>query len=217
VVRIERRGGRWPLLYNDVMTDGGRRYRAGDRIDDLCRPCKSVRAHAVIVATPDGTPLRVLCDHCGSQHNYRGGATRRSATPRPATATPPARSTLPMSEPSSSAPGDLEQLLRRVLREEAGLTPVVPSDKWRGGHLVLRPGREGLQEKSWPIDGFFHKVVMLRNRLRVMEQQINAADLPEDVKIKLQSHITACYGSLTSFNVLFAEEDDRFHGSGGKT
>ena len=119
-----------------------------------------------------------------------------------------------MSEPSPSAGGDLEQLLRRVLREETGLTPVVPSDKWRGGDLVLRPGRDGLQEKSWPIDTFFHKVVMLRNRLRVMEQQINATDLPADVKVKLQGHITACYGSLTSFNVLFADEDDRFRGAG---
>ena len=121
-----------------------------------------------------------------------------------------------MPEPSSSSHGDLEQLLRRVIREETGLTPVVPSDKWRGGDLVLRPGREGLQEKSWPIETFFHKVVILRNRLRVMEQQINAADLPADVKIKLQGHITACYGSLTSFNVLFADEDDRFSGGGDK-
>jgi hypothetical protein len=56
---------------------------------------------------------------------------------------------------------------------------------------------------------------MLRNRLRVMEQQINGAEIPEQLKIKLQGYITACYGSLTSFNVLFADEDDLFHGSGG--
>ncbi len=111
-------------------------------------------------------------------------------------------------------PRDLESMLRRVLREESGLTPVAPAEKWRGGHLVLRPGRPGLQEKSWPIDAFFHKVVMLRNRLRTLEQQINAADLPADAKVKAQSYITACYGSLTSFNVLFADEDDKFHGSG---
>lgn len=113
------------------------------------------------------------------------------------------------------APSDLERLLRRIIREEAGLTPVAPAEKWRGGHLVLRPGTPGLQEKSWPIETFFHKVVMLRNRLRTLEQQVNASDLPADVKVKLQTHVSGCYGSLTSFNVLFADPDDQFKGSGG--
>jgi hypothetical protein len=110
---------------------------------------------------------------------------------------------------------DLERLLRRVIREETGITPVAPADRWRGGQLVLRPSAQGVQEKSWPIETFFHKVVMLRNRLRTLEQQINAAELPDDVKVKLQGYITGCYGSLTSFNVLFADEDDQFKGSGG--
>lgn len=113
-------------------------------------------------------------------------------------------------------PSDLESMLRRVLREEGGWSPVVPADKWRGGELVLRPGRPGLQEKTWPIDTFFHKIVMVRNRLRVLEQQVNALDVPEDVKVKLQSYVTGCYGTLTSFNVLFAEPDDRFRGSGSE-
>ena len=113
-----------------------------------------------------------------------------------------------------SSTDDLELLLRRIIREEAGITPAVPADKWRGGTLVLRPGADG-QEKSWPIETFFHKVVMLRNRLRVLEQNVNSLDVPEDVKIKLQSYITGCYGSLTSFNVLFRDEDDKFRGSGG--
>lgn len=116
----------------------------------------------------------------------------------------------------SAGPGeDLELLLRRILREEAGVTPVVPAEKWRGGMLVLRPGTAGLQEKSWPIETFFHKVVMLRNRLRTLEQQVNASNLPDDVKVKLQTYISGCYGSLTSFNVLFADEADHFTGSGG--
>ena len=109
---------------------------------------------------------------------------------------------------------DLEMLLRRIIREEAGLTTVVPAQKWRGGTMVLRPGTPGLQEKTWPIETFFHKVVMLRNRLRTLEQQLNGADLPEELKVKLQGYITGCYGSLTSFNVLFADEDDQFRGSG---
>ena len=108
---------------------------------------------------------------------------------------------------------DFELLLRRIIREETGLTEVVPSEKWRGGSLVLRPGTPGLQEKSWPIETFFHKVVMLRNRLRTLEQQVNAMEIPEDAKLKLQGYITGCYGSLTSFNVLFAEEEDQFRGS----
>ena len=111
--------------------------------------------------------------------------------------------------------GDLESMLRRVIREESGLTSVVPADKWRGGQLVLRPGKPGLQEKVWPIETFFHKVVMLRNRLRTLEQQVNASDLPDDQKVRLQTYVTGCYGSLTSFNVLFADEDDQFRGSGG--
>ena len=110
---------------------------------------------------------------------------------------------------------DLELLLRRVIREEAGITPVAPAEKWRGGALVLRPGTAGLQEKSWPIETFFHKVVMVRNRLRTLEQHVNSADLPDDVKVKMQGYISGCYGSLTSFNVLFAEEEDQFKGAGG--
>ena len=110
---------------------------------------------------------------------------------------------------------DLELLLRRVLREESGVTPVVPAEKWRGGTVVLRPGTPGLQEKSFPIETLFHKVVMVRNRLRTLEQQVNASELADDVKLKLQSYITGCYGSLTTFNVLFADEEDQFSGAGG--
>jgi len=110
---------------------------------------------------------------------------------------------------------DLELMLRRVFREELGITTVVPADKWRDGELVLRPGREGLQEKTWPIESFFSKIISIRNRLRVLEQNVNGADVPSELKLKLQGYITACYGSLTSFNVLFAEPEDRIKGSGG--
>jgi hypothetical protein len=120
----------------------------------------------------------------------------------------------PMSPDSTSDSMDIELLLRRVIREEIGLTPVSPAAKWRGGQMVLRPGNSDLQEKSLPIETFFHKIVMLRNRLRTLEQQVNATEMPEDVKVKLQSYITGCYGSLTSFNILFADEDDKFRGTG---
>ena len=110
---------------------------------------------------------------------------------------------------------DLELLLRKILREELGLTAVVPADKWRGGELVLRPGKPGLQEKKWPLESFFHKVVMIRNKLRTLEQQVNASELPDDAKVRLQSYISGCYGTLTSFNVLFADPGDHFRGAGG--
>lgn len=216
------------------MDAPGRRYRAGESLEDYCRACKTDRMHTVIVADPDGRPMRVSCGYCHSEHNYRGGG-RIGGSERPALRTEDpsaARSAGPSASrtrsdkepfpivserertsPPMSANADLELLLRRVIREETGITPVPPADKWRGGTFVLRPGTPGLQEKSWPIETFFHKVVMLRNRLRTLEQQVNAADLPDDVKVKLQGYISGCYGSLTSFNVLFAEEDDQFKGS----
>ena len=115
----------------------------------------------------------------------------------------------------SEAPADLEVLLRRIIREETGITPVVPGRQMARRHAGAAPGHAGLQEKTWPIETFFHKVVMLRNRLRTLEQQVNASDLPDAAKVKLQSYVSGCYGSLTSFNVLFADEDDQFKGSGG--
>ncbi len=121
-----------------------------------------------------------------------------------------------MAPPITPTTDDLELLLRRIIREEAGVTLAVPAEKWRGGTLVLRPGSDGQQAKSWPIETFFHKIVMVRNRLRTLEQQVNASDLPDDVKVKLQSYVSACYGSLTSFNVLFANDADQFKGSGGQ-
>ncbi len=116
-----------------------------------------------------------------------------------------------MTGPSDAA--DLELLLRRVIREEAGVSVVPPAEKWRGGSLVLRPGNPALQEKVVPIETFFHKIVMLRNRLRTLEQVVNASELPDDSKVKLQSYISGCYGSLTTFNVLFADEADQFKGT----
>jgi hypothetical protein len=116
---------------------------------------------------------------------------------------------------TAAGTADIELLLRRIIREETGITPVAPAEKWRGGSLVLRPGTPGLQEKSWPIETFFHKIVMVRNRLRTLEQQVNAADIGDDLKVKLQAYISGCYGTLTSFNVLFADEDDQFKGAAG--
>jgi hypothetical protein len=207
-----------------MMSDENpRRLRAGDLLQDLCRVCKTVRNHTVVVTDSAGAVLRVICDYCGSQHNFRGGESRQSAAKETADRPPRAavplvterERTFPAAQIASSEGNamDLEMLLRRIIREETGLTPVPMADKWHGGEMILKPGKPDLQSKSWPVETFFHKVVMLRNRLRVLEQQINAADIPEDMKIRLQGYITGCYGTLTSFNILFAEEEDRFHGA----
>lgn len=205
------------------MDQEAKRYRAGEPITDLCRACKALRGHTVIAADGEGRVLRVMCDFCRSQHDYRGGGGPVSATSSGGRSAP-AGAPLPLvGERERTGPvmstseggRDLELMLRRVLREELGLTAVVPAEKWRGGELVLRPGRPGVQEKKWPLDTFFHKIVMIRNRLRTLEQQLNGTELPDDLKVKLQSYITGCYGSLTSFNVLFADEDDHFKGAGG--
>jgi hypothetical protein len=224
-----------------MHADASRRYGAGDTLEDLCRACKTVRGHTVIVVDTEGRVLRVICDYCGSQHNYRGGeaALREEKPPtyqsgaeaavrevKPQMGQSGGEAFPPVTErerrfavTNMTAGGegsvDLEMLLRRIIREETGLTPVPMAAKWLGGDMILRPGRPGLQEKSWPIETFFHKVVMLRNRLRVLEQQINGAEIPEELKVKLQAYITGCYGTLTSFNILFEEEEDRFHGSAG--
>jgi hypothetical protein len=199
------------------MESPAKRYRAGESLEDFCRACKTDRLHTVIAADGDGRPIRVACGYCRSEHNFRGGARLRpsafgEASPPPTFPLVSERERIapPMSIDSST---DLELLLRRVIREESGLTAVTPAQKWRGGTLVLRPGTPGLQEKTWPIETFFHKVVMLRNRLRTLEQHVNSSDLPDDVKVKLQGYVSGCYGSLTSFNVLFAEEEDQFKAS----
>jgi len=211
-----------------------RSYRAGESIEDYCRACKLDRMHTIVVVDAGGQPVRVTCGYCRSEHNYRGGPRVEAWSGSPAADREPASTPAKSAErqirrgtPHESMPlvserervggldSDLEGLLRRIIREEIGLTPVAPAEKWRGGHLVLRPGTPGLQEKTWPIETFFHKVVMLRNRLRTLEQQINAADLSDDVKVRLQGYISGCYGSLTSFNILFAEDADQFKGSGG--
>jgi len=187
--------------------------RAGQQVDDLCRACKAVRHHTVMATDAEGEVVRVVCDFCRSEHNFRSGGGVRTAPAARSLEPGPERSTPEMA--SDETGSDLETLLRRVIREEAGLTPVAPAQRWRGGQLVLRPASASLQEKAWPIESFFHKIVMLRNRLRALEQQVNVSGLPEDEKVKLQGYVTACYGTLTSFNVLFADPEDHFRGSGG--
>lgn len=109
---------------------------------------------------------------------------------------------------------DAEKSLLKILRLWAGITEVVPlGDKWKGGMMLLQPADKTMKPKEIPVDVFFHKIVMLRDRLRVMEQQINAHKiLTDEDKVNLQQYITRIYGTLTTFNVLFRDKEHWFVG-----
>lgn len=110
---------------------------------------------------------------------------------------------------------EFRNVLRDVLREELGLDDAPMGDRWKGGEIVLKPGKDGTQPKSVPIDVFFKKIVGIRDRLRVLEQKLNASEsLAPEEKLAFQAYITQCYGSMTTFNVLFKEREDWFVGAG---
>ncbi|MFZ1422647.1 MAG: hypothetical protein WAS55_02390 [Saprospiraceae bacterium] len=112
---------------------------------------------------------------------------------------------------------EAEKSLAKILRAWSDVTEVTPlGDKWKNGVLILKPGEIGLKEKEIPIEQFFHKIVMLRDRLRVMEQRINSSNLTDEEKINLQQYITRIYGSLTTFNVLFRHKEHQFVGEKGE-
>lgn len=106
--------------------------------------------------------------------------------------------------------------VREVFEDYLGRADAEMANKWIGGEVVLKPGTAGAQEKSVPIDVFFHKIVMARDQMRVLEQKINACpEIPDVKKAEWQQHLTRIYGTFTSFNVLFADADDRFTGQKG--
>jgi len=108
--------------------------------------------------------------------------------------------------------------VKGILRKWSDLQEVVPlGDRWVGGTVIIKPKDPHLQPKEIPIDDFFHKIVMLRDRLRVLEQGINSnSKLSDEDKVNLQQYITRCYGSLTTFNILFKIKDHQFVGEKGK-
>ncbi len=121
-------------------------------------------------------------------------------------------------------PDDLEKISRAVraqvrdeLRRYLGVdaTDVELAKKWQGGKVEIWPREEGLEAKEVPIDAFFHKIVMVRDKLRLLEAKLNGhAKLSDAEKVEFQQYITRCYGSLTTFNVLFKDREDAFHGGG---
>lgn len=116
--------------------------------------------------------------------------------------------------PEIETVSDVEKSLLKILRLWGGITePSDLGDRWKGGTMLLQPADKTQKAKEVPIDVFFHKIVMLRDRLRVMEQQINAHKIMSDEeKVNLQQYITRIYGTLTTFNVLFKNKEDWFVG-----
>jgi hypothetical protein len=106
---------------------------------------------------------------------------------------------------------EFAQAIREALREEG--TPVRLAPRWEGGTVVLKPGDAQTQAKEIPLDALFHKIVMIRDRLRVLEQKVNGHEKLSDAdKVELQQYVTRCYGSLTTFNLLFQDDRDKFVG-----
>lgn len=113
---------------------------------------------------------------------------------------------------------EAERSLIKILRTWSDATEVVRlGDKWDGGKMILKPADSSMANKELPIDTFFHKIVMVRDRIRVMEQRINSSkNLSDEEKVNLQQYITRIYGSLTTFNVLFKYKEDHFVGERSK-
>lgn len=114
---------------------------------------------------------------------------------------------------------EVERSLLKILRLWGGLSETVHlGDRWVKGMMLLQPADKSLKPKEIPIEDFFHKIVMLRDRLRVLEQNINSSkNLSDEEKVNIQQYITRCYGSLTTFNVLFKDKEHWFVGEkGGK-
>ena len=111
--------------------------------------------------------------------------------------------------------GEFRRVLREVLADELGVGDAEIGGRWEGGEMVLKPGKAGTQEKRIPLDALFHKIVMIRDKLRLLEQKVNAhPGLSDADKVQLQQYVTGCYGSLTTFNALFARRDEGFAGAG---
>jgi hypothetical protein len=126
----------------------------------------------------------------------------------------PSKATNQGANPSGISLGDLEKVFTNVIKRYSDFPEMVElGDKWKRGIMILQPGSSDLKPKEIPIDAFFHKIVLIRDRLRVLEQRINASEkLDDEEKVNLQQYITRIYGSLTTFNVLFKHKEQYFVG-----
>jgi hypothetical protein len=163
-------------------------------------------------------PLRdtaTCASHQAPGHKPRPPAARPG---RPAPRAAPAeRFAIPKEVSLDMDQEEFRNVLREVLLDELGVRDIELGDRWQGGELVLVPGKAGTQEKRIPIDSLFRKVVLIREKLRVLEQKLNTHEkLDDNDRLQLQQYVTQCYGSLTTFNVLFRNKDDQFTGQAGK-
>ena len=213
--------------------------------DELLRRCGTCARFVRVVETIDANGEVKRAGHCllgvwpsplyetstCSQWVRRGEFQARPQSPPRRTRTPATRP-LARGDTTSQAPDkaplslpedllnmdadEFRRVLGEVIREELGVADVEIAGRWAGGEMVLKPGKEGTQEKRIPLESLFHKIVMIRDKLRVLEQKINGhPKLASDEKVQLQQYVTGCYGSLTTFNVLFADREDQFTGQKG--
>ena len=149
----------------------------------------------------------------GEPRRYRsGGASAPTARRRSVDEPVVLKRSLPKEIDIDMDIDEFRRVLREVIADELGVTALEMGRRWQGGELVLLPGATETQEKRVPLETFFHKIVMIRDKLRVLEAKLNShKGLTDADKVQLQQYITACYGSLTTFNVLFAEKDDAFN------
>ena len=149
------------------------------------------------------------------ERSVRGSRSGPRPAPRPGEARVPFDFELPEELLDMNA-DEFREVLREVIRDELGMAEVELGGRWQGGEVILKPGKEGTAEKRFPLEALFTKVVMIRDKLRVLEQKINGnPKLSAEDKVQLQQYVTGCYGSLTTFNVLFADKKDQFVGQRG--
>src|SRR3954471_22463723 len=210
--------------FRETMKNGGARHRTSPAGRRAC----------VQAAIPQGESeaMNIESLHLGMKlrHPQYGVGVVRSLTEHTAEIAfedaprtiAPASSDLQPAEATATV-SELQVPLANLIREAATATVealglekrdvVVEglANRWHNGTLLLQPSDASLQAKDVPIETFFHKIVMIRNNLRVLEQKVNASEKLSDAdKFELQQYITRCYGSLTTFNILFKSKDDQF-------
>jgi len=196
----------------ETVDDNGEVKRKGECLLMVWPPplyetstCSQYVQRGTFTAKPAARPTRTR----GSNAFGGGGASSTSA-PRG-----PFHFSLPEELFDMNA-DEFREVLREVIRDELGLGDVELGGRWQGGEVILKPGKEGTADKRIPLESLFAKIVGIRDKLRVLEQKINGnAKLTSEEKVQLQQYVTGCYGSLTTFNVLFADKKDQFVGQKG--
>jgi len=191
------------------IDDNGEVTRTGDCLLGVW-PSPLYENNTCVEYTKKGTLAQSLPKRALPKFTHSRGSKLEARSPHVA------RSNEPITLPEDLLDMDADEfkaVLRAVIQEELATGTVDLGGRWLGGEVIMKPGKEGVQEKRIPLEAFFHKIVMVRDKLRVLEQKINAhPKLDDEEKVQMQQYVTQCYGSLTTFNVLFANQDDGFVG-----